>query len=407
MKNTAAVLILLLVFLRSEAQISGWGCTDAAALNYSSSALYNDGSCVYSNAQITPDTSIVLNDTLDETSGLIMWNGMLWTHVDDTDTRLYGLDSSDGNITVRDSMLNVTNIDMEDIAQDSQYIYVGDFGNNANGNRTNLCIYRFRKDSLLTGKAKADTIAFAYADQTDFTPQGAYNTDFDCEAFIVTNDSIFLFTKQWVSFGTTIYSLPKDTGFHLAQPQSHYNIQGLVTGATYLPDQHLIALVGYSPLIQPWMMLLYDYSGTFFFTGNKRKFNLAIGTSQTEAIASGDGGFFYITNERRTISSVTLPQQLHIFDMRVFTDPFIHTDVAIVAEPDSVTSIFPVPAETDITICTKQSQEFTICNATGATMKSFSTEAGSTTISVADLTPGLYFIVCTDKKIQPIRFVKL
>lgn len=407
MKYLATILFLLFVSFHTEAQISGWGCTDPAALNYSSTAVYNDGSCVYSNVQITPDTSIVLNDTLDETSGLIMWNGMLWTHVDDTDTRLFGLDSSTGNIIARDSMLNVTNVDMEDIAQDSLYIYVGDFGNNLNGNRTNLRIYRFRKDSLQNGKAKADTIAFAYADQTDFTPQGAYNTDFDCEAFIVTDDSIYLFTKEWISFGTTIYSLPKDTGFHLAYPQSHYNVQGLVTGATYLPYLNMIGLVGYSPLIQPWIMLLYDYSGTYFFTGNKRKFNIAIGTSQTEAIASDDGEIFYITNERRTISTTVLPQQLHILDLRPYTDPFLHTDITSVTASDSALAVFPNPAETEITIQSTRAVDFIIYNAQGEMMKSLSSSKENTTISIAEFPAGLYFIVDTNKNISPVRFVKL
>jgi len=407
MKYLATILFLLFVSFRSEAQISGWGCTDPAALNYSATALYNDGSCVYSNVQITPDTSIVLNDTLDETSGLIMWNGMLWTHVDDTDTRLFGLDSSNGNIIARDSLLNVTNVDMEDIAQDSVYIYVGDFGNNLNGNRTNLCIYRFRKDSLQTGKAKADTIAFAYADQTDFTPQGANNTDFDCEAFIVTDDSIFLFTKEWISFGTTIYSMAKDTGYHLAHPQAHYNVQGLVTGATYLPALNMIGLVGYSPLIQPWIMLLYDYNGTFFFTGNKRKLNIAIGTSQTEAIATTDGGIFYITNERRMLSSLVFPQKLHILDLRPYTDSFLHTNIASDAQSDSACTVFPNPAETVITIQTTRVDDFIIYNSQGVMMKSCSSTKENTQVSVEEFPPGIYFLVSVNNIFPPTRFIKL
>lgn len=405
MKTVGAILLLLFVTVNCSAQILG--CTDPAALNYFASATNNDGSCIYNTIQVAPDTSIILNDTLDETSGLIMWNGMLWTHVDDTDTRLFGLDSTTGNVQVRDSMLNISNIDMEDIAQDSVYIYVGDFGNNANGNRTNLRIYRFRKDSLQTGRAAADTISFAYADQTDFNPQGAYNTDFDCEAFIVTDDSIYLFTKQWLTFGSAIYALPKDTGFHFAQRRAFYDVQGLVTGATYLPEDSLVVLVGYSPLIQPWVMLLYDYYGSSFFSGNKRKINIAIGTSQTEAITSTDGARFYVTNERRTIASTVIPQQLHILDLRLYTDPFLHTSLDQTENSLPQCSVSPVPAEVQLTVHAPAGLHFIIVNALGQVATEFNTSNTTTIIEVATWSAGMYSIVCTDKKIAPVRFVKL
>jgi hypothetical protein len=201
--------------------------------------------------------------------------------------------------------------------------------------------------------------------------------------------------------------MPKDTGFHLAHQQSHYDVQGLVTGATYLPDLNMIGLVGYSPLVQPWIMLLFDYNGTFFFTGNKRKFNIAIGTSQTEAIASTDGGFFYITNERRTISSIVLPQQLHILDLRLYTDPFLHNDISSVTPSDSECSVFPNPAETEITIRTTHSLDFIIYNAQGVMMTSFSSTKENAAVSVEGFPAGIYFLVSTNKNIPPIRFAKL
>jgi len=83
--------------------------------------------------------------------------------------------------------------------QDKDYLYVGDFGNNLNGNRTDLKILRIRKNSVLVNPLKIDTINFSYSNQTNFTPTGTNNTDFDCEAFIVASDSIYLFTKQWIS----------------------------------------------------------------------------------------------------------------------------------------------------------------------------------------------------------------
>ncbi len=86
------------------------------------------------------------------------------------------------------------------------YLYIGDFGNNA-GSRTDLHILRIEKSSLLEGMPAIDTIAFAYEDQTDFTPSNQ-NTAFDCEAFIAGTDSLFLFTKNWNNLSTVCYSVP-------------------------------------------------------------------------------------------------------------------------------------------------------------------------------------------------------
>lgn len=406
MKNFWTVISSLILCLPCGAQIIG--CTDPAALNYSSVATINDGSCIYAQILIAPDTSIILSDTLDETSGLIMWNGYLLTHVDDTDTRLFALDSSSGTIVRRDTMLQVTNIDMEEISQDSEYIYVGDFGNNSNGNRTDLRIYRFRKDSLMNGYATADTISFAYSDQTDFTPQGIYNTDFDCEAFLVTDDSIFLFTKEWNSFGCTVYSFAKDTGFHWAQPRDSFNIQGLVTGATYLPDQHLVALIGYSPLIQPWILLLYDYNGNRFFSGNKRKLDVAVGTAQAEAITTTDGGRFYITNERRTVASVTYPQQLHLLDLRMYTDPFIHSGISDTLRNKTPMNIFPNPANDHVNITSPAGSEICIYNSCGQMVEYIGNSEASAVLNIADWPNGLYVAcICSDNVTATLRFVKL
>jgi hypothetical protein len=404
--KTLLILLCTFVYVHSSAQIIG--CTDPAALNYSSAANINDGSCIYAPAQVTPDTSFILNDTLDETSGLIMWNGFLWTHVDDTDTRLFALDSTNGSIQRRDTMFEVTNVDMEEISQDSEYIYIGDFGNNVNGNRTDLRIYRFSKDSLLNGHASADTISFAYADQTDFNPQGPYNTNFDCEAFIVTDDSIYLFTKQWISFGCKIYAFPKDTGFHFAQPRDSFNVQGLVTGATYLPDQHLITLVGYSPLIQPWLLLLYDYNSTRFFSGNKRKIDIAIGTSQTEAVTTTDGARFYITNEKRTIASTSYPQQLHILDLRIYTDVFIHSGIDNSENHNLTFNVFPNPAVHQLYIESVAGACISICNYMGIMLESFTAEENITFIDTTDWAPGMYMISVMDGENTRVkRVIKL
>src|SRR5512137_333436 len=83
--------VFLLFVARSEGQTSG--CTDRLAINYNRSATINDGSCRYNQANIKPLASLQLEDALTETSGLILWDNMLWTHNDNTDINLYSLDT--------------------------------------------------------------------------------------------------------------------------------------------------------------------------------------------------------------------------------------------------------------------------------------------------------------------------
>lgn len=188
------------------------------------------------------------------------------------------------------------NTDWEEISQDDTYIYVGDFGNNANGNRTDLNILRISKSSLTTSLV-IDTINFSYSLQSDFTATGSKNTDFDCEAFIVDADSIYLFTKEWVSKQTSVYAIPKTLGTFIANYKSAFDVQGMITGATYMETEKLVALCGYNATMQPFIYLLFDFNNDDFFSGNKRKLSLDIPLHQVEGIATEDGLTFYVTNE--------------------------------------------------------------------------------------------------------------
>jgi len=275
----------------------GSGCNDPAAKNTDPSAIENDGSCVYDSVWVAPSITIELNEALDESSGLIFWDGLLWTHNDNTDTRLYGLNPEAGDISREYLLTGVENTDWEEISQDGEFIYIGDIGNNRSGNRTDLHILRIDKASLQSGNPLIDTIWFSYGDQVDFIAQRANQTEFDCEAFVVTQDSIYLFTKQWLTSYTSLYVIPKRPGSFTAQKRGTIDIQGLVSGACYLESERLLVLCGYNSLLNPFLYLLYDYSGNQFFSGNKRKINLSLPFTQVEGLASPDGLLYYISNE--------------------------------------------------------------------------------------------------------------
>ncbi|WP_166922149.1 T9SS C-terminal target domain-containing protein [Flavobacterium poyangense] len=305
--------LFLLTLSSTYGQISG--CTDPFSQNYNPSATLNDGSCLYHNLKIKPEYSIKLSDSLKETSGLIAFGNLLWTHNDDHDTTVYGLDSL-GKIRKKILLNHVVNQDWEEISQDSTHMYVGDFGNNLRGNRTDLHILKIAKKSLLEESPIIDTISFSYSGQNDFTAKKGNTTNFDCEAFIVSKDSIYLFTKEWSSSKTSIYALPNKPGNHIAQYQETINTEGLVTGATYLESKKLIVLCGYSKTGKTFLYLLYDFKDHLFSSGNKRKINLKLRFHQIEGIATPDGLHYYLTNEslvRKPILNV--PQQLHYLDL--------------------------------------------------------------------------------------------
>lgn len=315
------VFLSIIFIANANAQISG--CTDPLSKNYNPQATLNDGSCEYKKAKIKTEFSRLLDKKLHETSGLVMWDGKLWSHNDDKDTSIYSLDIISGKIQQSYELKNVINKDWEEISQDSTYLYVGDFGNNTSGNRTDLQILRIEKKSLPTNPV-IDTITFSYSGQTDFSASGSNKTDFDGEAFVVSKDSIYIFTKQWTSKGTSLYAIPKIPGKHIAKWRGTQNVKGFVTGATFLESENLVVLCGYSKKLKPFLYLLYDFNNSNFFDGNKRRIKLRLPFHQIEGIATQNGLDYYLTNENFSRKPfLNKPQKLHKVDLSRFLKEYL------------------------------------------------------------------------------------
>lgn len=316
------LLFCFFFYIYSYSQITG--CTDSSAKNFNSRATLNDGSCYYNKTKIKPLYSKKISDSLKETSGLVYFDNLLWTHNDDHDTTLYGLDTL-GKINKKIHLKNIKNQDWEEITQDSTFIYIGDFGNNATGNRTNLNILKIDKNTLFNENPIVENITFRYADQTNFSPTKPNQTQFDSEAFVVTKDSIYLFTKQWKTSKTSIYTLPNKSGNHIARLKNTFNTKGLLTGATYIESKKILAMCGYSKTGKAFIYLLYDFKDHDFISGNKRKINLGLSFHQIEGITTKDGIHYYITNEaliRKPI--LNIPQQIHYFDLSSVLNSYLH-----------------------------------------------------------------------------------
>jgi PKD repeat protein len=315
------------------------GCTDYQASNYDPSAIINDGSCSYVFTSLPLINKCYIDSTqLFETSGILNNNNNFWTHVDDGDNSIYRIDTLSDSIFQRVTISNATNIDWEDITSDGNYIYIGDVGNN-NGNRTDLRFYRVLKSNInsSTTAVNAGKIRYTYSDQVNFATL-PHNNFYDCEAFIYLNDSIHLFTKGWVNKWTKHYVLSADTGAHVAQFVDSFYVDGLITSAAIQGDSLVILLgIEYWGANECFLWMLNDFSGSHFFSGNKRRFYLGnpyyIG--QTEGICFTDTNKGYITNELVSSPPFHVPSQLREFDLNYFLAPIPQVPV-ITTSIDSI-----------------------------------------------------------------------
>lgn len=350
MKKYCQYILALALFVATvqvgAAQVCG--CTDSLAVNFNPMATVNDGSCVYGSTIITADGVGILDAQLGNTSSFFYWENGYWTNNDCNDSCLYQIDSTNAETVGTLCFEGIQFYDMEEITQDSLYLYFGDVGNNS-GSRQNLHIWRIRKESILNQNVEIDTIWFSYEDQTDFTysPQA---TDFDCEAFVVADDSIYIFTKEWISTKTTLYSIPKTPGTHIAHRRETYDVNGLITGATYIPEYQLVVLCGYDydpanllSSLHPFVVLLYDFQGERFFSGNKRRLDFDFSTrAQIEAIATRNALDYYITNENTPVpvmdDYIDIPPVLQHLDLHEYILPYL-SRFGVADNPDAVPSL--------------------------------------------------------------------
>lgn len=307
------LIFLLALLLHGGALLAQAGCTDPQALNFEPGAVENDGSCLYPPTDYLLQELAVLPAQVDESSGLAHVDGKLWTHNDSGDNAwLYRIDPETGALLQTVTVVNAQNQDWEDLANDGTYVYIGDFGNNP-GNRTNLRIFRIPIAGLNSGGPVAELVEFHYPDQTDFSVN-QNNHNYDCEAFFHLNDSLHLFTKNWADLQTRHYTVPAQPGTYTAILRDSIPVQGLITGAD-VNDEGQVLLLGYNTFTaSSFMWLLFDYPGTAFFQGNKRRINLGsvFINSQTEGICFEPGTREgWVSAERAS----ALPQRLFRFSI--------------------------------------------------------------------------------------------
>jgi len=178
---------------------------------------------------------------LDESSALAFHDNVLWSLNDSgNDPVLFGL-SENGELLATVTILNSRNTDWESLAQDENYLYVADTGNNINS-RGELSIYRVPIPTLEQDSVNADVITLRYADYASGN-RGSHN--FDSEALAVRGSELWLFTKNRGDGNSNLYRLPKLPGtYSVAQAQT-LPVNALVTAADINPETGELVLLSY------------------------------------------------------------------------------------------------------------------------------------------------------------------
>lgn len=255
----------------------------------------------------TVETIALLPLETNESSGVIFLNDKLITHNDSAgEAILYEVDPDSGTLIRQLVVENASNVDWEDLCFDQQYIYIGDFGNNS-GDRTDLKIYRVSLQEYFQSSndtVSADTIRFAYSDQESFEPGNKHN--FDAEALISFEDSLYIFTKNRGDFHSNIYSVPKIPGDYQIKRVGRINSNGLITGGVHNPLSQEIMLTGYT-LTEPFLLRLSQFSGREFTEGEMHRLTFQVdGSYQIEAIEAINEKDYYITSETNKLGEATL-----------------------------------------------------------------------------------------------------
>ena len=203
---------------------------------------------------ITADTQIPLDpkrttpwpDEVVESSGLAQHQGLIWTINDSGDgAYVYGLNEA-GNLVKKVAIKHANNVDYESLAQDQQYLYVGDIGNNY-GRREELVIYRLAWSDLTRieqfGSVKAEKIKVQLNDRSKYRHRKAHNYDF--EALTVKDDELWLFSKNRLDGNTELYRFPKTPGLHRVNIAASFDTKSLITAVDIHPETNMAALLSY------------------------------------------------------------------------------------------------------------------------------------------------------------------
>lgn len=354
---------------------------------------------IYCFGQSTIEEKFELPDDVKETSGLLFFNEKVITHNDSGDgPYLYEIDTIHGNISRIITITNATHIDWEDISQDDTYIYIADIGNN-DGNREDLKIYKiFKSDYTSSTNVTAEIISFSYEDQTDFSSQPNH-TNFDAEAIAVYQDSLLIFTKNWVDNKTNAYAIPKTLGNHVAEKVSSYDVEGLITGVSYNPYTDAFLFSGYNSILLPFLIYVDQNRPPSLdvFGGSVTKINLVDPLyleqgSQIEGVAFFEPNKYYISREyfSNSIAGITITFDQKLYEFYNELDYLLSTSDN---ELSKLSIHIPNPVEEELEIFPKNNtQEILSLSIIDIHGKKLLSVENQNKLNLGSFSKGLYFL---------------
>jgi hypothetical protein len=326
-----------------------------------------------------------------ESSGIIYLDGKLITHNDSGgEAALYEIDSLNGSVLRTVYLSNASNVDWEDLCFDQDYIYIGDFGNNG-GNRTNLKVYRLSiSDYLNTGNdsVSVDTLNFSYSNQVDFT-LGSNHTNFDAEAMICLGDSLYIFSKNWLSNTCDIYALSSTPGSYSIAKMDSFDSQGLITGGDYNGSNNTILLCGYGPPI-PFIIKLSNFSNGQFSNGLIQRSIVQVPSAssvQIEAVAHKEADRYFLSSETSVFGTGSL------FNLDV------GSIVSIPNLSELSRVLFPNPTTSDLYIELEAREYLEVYSLSGQ----FIMRSSESSLNLNKMVSGNYFLLIKNEKKQVIH----
>jgi len=237
---------------------------------------------------------------LKEASGLyIDQQSNLWSHNDDRYSILYCFDST--GLILKTVHLNHPNKGWEALAADRVgNIFIAATGNNKN-DRQDLHVVKVKPPNTITEKiTQVELIWFNYENQVAFPP-AVQHQNFDADALLFYNDSLFIFSKNRTRPFTgysTIYYLPQTLGKHKALKIDSLYIgkgpmmEAWITDVALSPDKKILALLGHDKI---W--LISDFKNKRFSEGTVLQLNLPHFTHKA-GIAFKNNSSIYVVDEK-------------------------------------------------------------------------------------------------------------
>jgi hypothetical protein len=263
--------------------------------------------CLFTSCKKTKDSLsslYQLDSNLGEISGMIRIGDRYFAHNDSgAEPIIYEINIKDGKVLREVYIENGINIDWEDIAVDSNFIYIGDIGGN-NLDRDSLEIYKVKIEDLLSNDS-------VYSEVITITKNRNHPKDF--EAMFVKEGSLFLFSKDLDNYICKTFKLDlSNTNLELGVAIEQIKLTVAITGADYNVLTNEASLIGYTKpdsgnLLNFKINILKVDSfqdQLFKNTANIKRYNIknAVEVAQAESIVfSNNESKVYVSSEMNSL----------------------------------------------------------------------------------------------------------